>query len=62
MSNKYEERFSLCCNAPALGGKEEYGFCKDCEEQAEFLTEEEYLDYLYAEEDLKVFTEQENEE
>tara|TARA_R110001592_G_scaffold69566_4_gene213468 strand:- start:3506 stop:3706 length:201 start_codon:yes stop_codon:yes gene_type:complete len=37
-----EEKFSLCCNAPALGGKEEYGFCGDCEEQTEFLTEEEY--------------------
>lgn len=43
MSSKIiEERFSLCCNAPALGGIEEYGICGYCEDKTEFLTEDEY--------------------
>ena len=36
-----EERLSFCCEAPPLGGIEEYGFCGHCEEHTEFLTEQE---------------------
>jgi len=37
-----EERLSFCCEAPPLGGIEEYGFCGHCEEHTEFLTEQEF--------------------